>query len=1062
MKSKTGLFFLMSLCCITAFAQSSWTNYTNDRLINDVLVVGNNVWVGSQGGLTRTNMQTGEFQTYLACNSPIMGGGIEEIEQAADNSLWFVSENAGVFHLKNGAWTNYYDGLISESYHLIKNLQTLPNGDVWFFVDLREHHSLNKLVRIRDGVVESFGNLPEDVISFAVLDEPTIFISVGKTIHRYDASLAQITESYDSGNSIIAPEDEFWEIIFDRNGALILPAPSGILQLKNGIISVLSTPGLSVNKVFKDGVGNVYIQPPLNDPNGIRLVKYNGFTVTYLKDEDLEPYPASDQPIFRGADGEGRLYAVLFNVESEYTLFRFDENGWTPIKTQIFPLLDNYQEDVQSDCEGNLWFSSRNGVDVRYADGTWEHFPVEVGLYTYFSPSHMTVDPVTCDVWFANNSNSGSPTIPGIIRISNGTVTHFLPGHANVNDIEATVDGKVYFFSGISGFGYIENDEIHYIDQLEEMDFVSSIDSDSKGNLYLAAWGSTMIKYDGVNLTHFGEGELGEYAFDVFVDNDDFVWVLISGGVKLFDGVHWTDYSDIWPGSTFNGIVQDRMGNYWVSTWLDGLYYWDKQNLQHYDIFNSDLSTNSLLGVALDPAGNLIVTQQVGASVLDIPDNTEAYRGTGTVFFDYEKNGSFDQANDILVPGQKIRDTDRNLWAVTNAYGKYAFYGDTPEAYSYLHELETDAESTNDNPQSAGFVDYQSILPDFGFWKPHVPDVRITIVNGVPVCNRDFRVHIFLRNKSVYTTTGHFTLLFNDLLTLVQSSIPVSHETDGQIVFEDLSIEPFHVLDIKLDFTAPGLTPEGIELFFEGIFNTSDNSFVGTTLDSVVCSYDPNDKKVEPTGEFINDYSLIADPLKYTIRFQNEGTYKAFDITIIDTLDHHLDPSTFELLASSHNVETTVSAEGIVTFIFRNIDLPARSDDELGSQGFVSFTVRPDGDLVGLERILNKASIYFDFNPPIVTNTTQWHVVDDLAIVSTKEVHGHMSIYPNPTHGALFLTMDKEGEYHVWDATGRRINAGGLQSGNNDIQLNTQSGIYYLQVRDGDELYAPVKVEVIR
>lgn len=1063
MKAKTALSLLLCLCSIAAFAQSPWTNYTNDRFINDVMVAGNNVWVGSQGGLTRTNMQTGEFETYLAGNSPILGGGIIEIERAPDNAIWMVSENAGLFQLKNGVWTHYYEGIISAAHHLITHLQILSNGDVWFFVDLRDQQGiLNKLVRIRDGVIESFGNMPREVKSFAILDEHTIYISDGTTLHQYDASLQQVTQTYHSGNSIITTDDTFWEIIIDRNGALIIPCPARILQLKNGVISVLSTPGLHVNKAFNDGVGNVYLQPPTDGLNGIRLVKYNGNTVTYYKDIDLAPYPAVDAPLFRGADHQGKLYAVLFNVESEYTLFRFDENGWTPVKTQIYPLLDNYQEDVQSDCKGNLWFNSRNGIDVRYADGSWEHFPIDVGLHYTFRASQMTVHPVTCDVWFANNSNNGNATIPGIVRISNGTVTQFLPGHANVTDIEATADGKVYFFSGLHGFGYIENDEVHYIDGLDELIFIKSIDSDSKGNLYLTYWGPTIIKYDGQVMTHLGEGELSEYAFDVFVDNDDMVWTILSDGVKQYDGTQWNDYSHVWPSGNMNSLVQDTKGNYWVTTWLDGLYYWDKQTLQHYDIFNSGLSSHLLRSVALDPNGNLIVTQQVGATVLEIQGNTEAYKGTGNVFFDYAKDGVFNPGTDILVPGQKIRDTDRDLWVVTNSHGKYAFYTDTAGPYNYRHALEPYAESTTDNPQTAMIVDDQSILPDFGYWKPEIPDVNVDIVNGVPVCNRDFKVYIVLRNNSPYPLLGHFTLNFNHQLVLKESSLPVSQETSGQLIFEDITIEPLGTLVITLVFTAPGFSQENLSLFFKGLFDTSDGPFEGATIDSLLCSYDPNDKKVEPTGEFINDYSLIKDPLKYTIRFQNEGTYKAFDIAIIDTLDQHLDPSTFELVASSHDVETTVTADGIITFLFPNIDLPTRSDDDLGSQGFVSFTIWPDSNLTGAEQILNDASIYFDFNPPIVTNTTSWHVVDDLAIVGTNEVHAQMSVWPNPTEGTLYLTMDTEGEYHVMDATGRQVDAGNLQYGSNTIQLDIPSGIYYLQVRDMAEVYAPVKVAVIR
>ena len=76
---------------------------------------------------------------------------------------------------------------------------------------------------------------------------------------------------------------------------------------------------------------------------------------------------------------------------------------------------------------------------------------------------------------------------------------------------------------------------------------------------------------------------------------------------------------------------------------------------------------------------------------------------------------------------------------------------------------------------------------------------------------------------------------------------------------------------------------------------------------------------LKATGDFKNDFSLIKDPLRYTIRFQNEGYYKAFDITVIDTLDSNLDLATFELLASSHRVETTILEEGVVNFLFPNI-----------------------------------------------------------------------------------------------------------------------------------------------
>lgn len=1054
---------MVSACWHCAIAQSSWTNYTNDRLIEDVQVAGPNIWVASQGGLTRTNLQTGEFETYLACNSPIRGGGVSEIERAPDNSLWFVSENAGVFNLKNGEWTHYYDGIISEHFHRIQHLQILPNGDVWFFIDLRGDRELNRLVRIRNGEIEFFGNLPGNIVSFVVIDEHSIFISDATSLHQYDASLAQVTSTFNTDNSILRSDDTFRDIISDKNGNIIIPCLSRILQLKDGVISLLSTPGASVLKAFKDGVGNVYLQTYTEVPNGIRLVKYDGNTVSYFKNVDFAPYPAADVPQFVGAENTGGLYATVFNVDSEYILYRFDENGWRPVKSQIYPLLNNYQKDVQSDCEGNLWFDSRNGVDVRYADGAWEHFTVNVDPANYFSVAEMSVDPNTCDVWFANDSGGDHPSEPSIVRISNGVLTNFLPGENPVSAIKAADDGRLYFFIVLRGFGYIENDEVHFIDEMNEVTSVNSIDIDSRGNLYLATLDNTLLKYDGSTIVRFVAEELGQVpVYKVYVDNDDFIWVYFSGGVKMFDGAIWHDYSDIWPSGTFNGIVQDRRGNYWVSTWHDGLYYWDLSSLQQYTIFNSDLTTNSLRNVALDPDGNLIVTQHVGASVLEMQANSGVLKGVGTVFFDVDKDGLFQEDADFHVSGQKVRNVDRNLWAVTNILGKYAFYNDQPESSHFQHECEEHAVSTTDNPQIGSHLEPQSSLPDFGYWKPHVPEVDVTIVSGVPICNRDFRIQIFLRNRTPYSTLGHYILFVNELLTLVKSSIPPSLVSSGEIVFEDLIIEPFGVLVITLDFTAPSWTVEGPGLLFRGIYSTSDGTFEGSTTDLVRCSYDPNDKKVEPTGDYRGDHSLIADPLKYTIRFQNEGTYKAFDITIMDTLPPNLDPSTFELLGSSHDVETTITDEGVITFFFPNIDLPTKSDDDLGSQGFVAFTIKPDSAIAGLETILNTAHIYFDFNPPIVTNMSRWNVVENFDIVSTKDIQSNIAVHPNPTDGTLYLTMDAEGDYLLVDALGSSVAYGKLQAGNNSIELDVPSGVYYLQVRDATNIFNPIKIAVIR
>jgi ligand-binding sensor domain-containing protein len=300
----------------------TWTNYTNDRLIADILVDGNDVWVGSQGGLTRTDLQTGEFQTYLPGNSPIVGGGISEIAKGPDGSLWFGSENAGVFHVKNGEWIHYYDGIVADNYDEINNLQVISNGDAWFMARLGGHQTKHRLFRIRNGILESFDNLPDNQRAFYVANESTIFFVSSDQLHRYDIVSQQVTHTFHPGNSVIGTTEKLSDILADKHGKLIIPTDYRILQLQDDQLSVLSTTGLYANRSFTDNEGNIYFQPYHNEPNQIRLVKYDGVELTYYKDEDFTPYPASDHPLFNAADSEYGLFAMIFNVDSEFILFR--------------------------------------------------------------------------------------------------------------------------------------------------------------------------------------------------------------------------------------------------------------------------------------------------------------------------------------------------------------------------------------------------------------------------------------------------------------------------------------------------------------------------------------------------------------------------------------------------------------------------------------------------------------------------------------------------------------------------------------------------------------------
>ncbi len=137
-------------------------------------------------------------------------------------------------------------------------------------------------------------------------------------------------------------------------------------------------------------------------------------------------------------------------------------------------------------------------------------------------------------------------------------------------------------------------------------------------------------------------------------------------------------------------------------------------------------------------------------------------------------------------------------------------------------------------------------------------------------------------------------------------------------------------------------------------------------------SFDPNDKLVLPAGVTAEHYTAFGQELEYTVRFQNTGNDYAYRVVVADTLSGQLDLSTLRVAGASHPYRFTVSGKGrpVLTFTFEDINLPDSTRDQAGSNGLVKFTIKPLKDLPEKTRIENFADIFFDYNPPVRTNTT--------------------------------------------------------------------------------------------
>jgi uncharacterized repeat protein (TIGR01451 family) len=236
-----------------------------------------------------------------------------------------------------------------------------------------------------------------------------------------------------------------------------------------------------------------------------------------------------------------------------------------------------------------------------------------------------------------------------------------------------------------------------------------------------------------------------------------------------------------------------------------------------------------------------------------------------------------------------------------------------------------------------------------------------------------------------------------------------------------------------------------------GDCDQSNNS--ATYNDTCVGSYDPNDKAASPAG----DMAPSVKTLDYLIRFQNTGTAPAHNVRIEDKIDENFEKASLTVNDFSHPMNSYFDDNGKIYFEFQNIMLPDSGTDYEASQGYVSYSIQLKDNLALGTKLKNTAEIYFDFNEPIITNTTVNTIVLKSSSGVKTEVDGlNVSIYPNPTQNlaTIEVNLDKTSNisYTLFNIQGKLVRQEDLANKaiglvKHEINLDgIHSGIYILNI----------------
>lgn len=427
---------------------------------------------------------------------------------------------------------------------------------------------------------------------------------------------------------------------------------------------------------------------------------------------------------------------------------------------------------------------------------------------------------------------------------------------------------------------------------------------------------------------------------------------------------------------------------------------------------------------------------------------TEGNEIIGRVYVDMNQNQVYD-AGDVACPYFQLEALPSATLVTTQSSGEYVCNVSSGshtvnlQPMNYFTSFPSLHTATFVGSGSTDFGNDFALQPIAG-----MHDMNISIAAQQLRQGRNRKVYLTVSNAGAEVESGEYSLTFAPGMTVTSSSDP-NYTVNGNTVswnFSNLGL--FEQRQVWVNLYTPVSFQVGQLVDFSA--EVTDVSTDQTPADNifllenqVVASYDPNYKKVSPEGPISESFVSDGSYLTYTVHFQNTGNAEAIDVYVLDTISEFLDLSTFQFLGASHDRVVNMRDNRLMEFRFDNIHLPDSTTNEPESHGYFTFRIKPVPGFSNSDVIENTAYIYFDYNEPIITNTTQNWIPTGIDDERPKEI---VQVSPNPSSGRFRIEMNGQGHIHLFDIHGRLIQSGTIDN-STDIDLSEYpAGTYFLSV----------------
>ena len=424
MNTKAILYF----ACLFMFtgvihAQLDFTSYYSNQNVKGLIEDGNNIWIGTRGGIYIRNKSTGTLVAKYNSNNGLTNSDVFDLAMDANGNKWIATWGGGVDKFDGSTFTNYNSENSGLDYNEIRKIEIDLQGEKWFasnagafrFDDSTwtKYTSGNGLLAtlVKDIAVDTDGN-----IWFAHSTGITRFNKSSGTFSTFTTS-----DGLASDNTVALAVDPI-------SGIVYAGGYSGEFSCyESGSWSVLA----STSQLF---CLTVYINGKVYAGTNSGAQEYSGGSWT-----TIGSIGGTNTLLF---DALGNLWAGTSS-----NLHRYDFSTWVEFPKSS-GILGNSVRDVEIDTDGSIWFGMyAAGVSCfDPATETWTNYEYTDGL-AGSSVYDVLIDSDNSLYWFACNGG-GVTKFDGVSSYTNYTNAS-TGGGLIANTVQAVaLDSSGYYWFG--------------------------------------------------------------------------------------------------------------------------------------------------------------------------------------------------------------------------------------------------------------------------------------------------------------------------------------------------------------------------------------------------------------------------------------------------------------------------------------------------------------------------------------------------------------------------------------------------------------------------------------